>query len=339
MTNARLDHYVYTKESIEMAKGLLAPGGILFLSFFAQAPFVADRMAGLLREVFGEAPLAFQMPTTAHGWGGAMFISGDLETARRNIADDPSFRSLVEELDRDYPLAFTYTTRLTTDDWPYIYLEAPTVPPLFFVLAAMVLGLFFLGRHMTEAPKRLWAEDGTSWHFFFLGAAFLLLEVQNISKATIALGSTWWVNGIIISGVLVMILIANLIAARYRRIKLTPVYLGLLATCVALYFVDLSQFASMPFSVKAPVVGVITCLPMLFSGIIFIRSFAKTSHKDIAFGANLLGALVGALSEPITFLTGVRSLLLLVGILYLASWVTMPGVWRRIPATLSTPPA
>lgn len=30
--------------------------------------------------------------------------------------------------------------------------------------------------------------DRTSWHFFFLGAAFLLLEVQNISKASVVLG-------------------------------------------------------------------------------------------------------------------------------------------------------
>ena len=45
MTNARLDHYVYTQESLEHARSLLADGGVMVLSFAAQKPFVADRMA------------------------------------------------------------------------------------------------------------------------------------------------------------------------------------------------------------------------------------------------------------------------------------------------------
>jgi hypothetical protein len=334
MTSARLDHYVYTRESIQMAKDLLAPGGIAFLSFAVQKPFIADRMAGALTEVFGEEPISFEFPTTAHGWGGAMFIAGNLEMAHRNISSDPQLSQLIESFKETHPLSLTYTTRTTTDDWPYVYLRSPSIPPLFVFLAVLVLGLFFLGRRVTGAPKRLWSEDGTSWHFFFLGAAFLLLEVQNISKATIALGSTWWVNGIIIAGVLVMILMANLLAARFPRMPLAPVYITLLGTCLALYFVNLAQFAPMQFVWKALIVGGITCLPMLFSGIIFIRSFAKSDHKDIAFGANLLGALVGALLEPVTFLAGVRFLLLVVGLLYLASWVALPGAWRRTPAEL-----
>lgn len=332
MTNARLDHYVYTRESIEMAKGLLAPGGIVFLNFFARRPFIADRMATVCRDVFGEEPVAFGIPFSTHGWGGAIFVAGNLDMIHRMIGADPRLSSLIDSFQELNPLNLTYTTKVTTDDWPYIYLSAPNIPPLFLLLVGLVLGLFLLGRRMTEAPRKLWAEDGTSWHFFFLGAAFLLLEVQNISKATIVLGSTWWVNGIIISGVLVMILIANLIAARFPRIPLTPVYITLLATCGTLYFVDLARFAAMPFALKAMIVGGITTLPMLFSGIIFIRSFAVSRSKDIAFGANLLGALVGAVLEPLTYLTGVRFLLLVVGLLYLASWLSLPTVWNNLLA-------
>ena len=63
MTNARLDHYVYTQESISKAKSLLADGGILVLTFEAQKPFIADRMAKVLRNVFGEDPISFR-----HTW-------------------------------------------------------------------------------------------------------------------------------------------------------------------------------------------------------------------------------------------------------------------------------
>ena len=57
MTNARLDHYVYTKESLTHARSLLADGGVMVLSFEAQKPYVADRMASVLHEVFGAQPL------------------------------------------------------------------------------------------------------------------------------------------------------------------------------------------------------------------------------------------------------------------------------------------
>ena len=55
--------------------------------------------------------------------------------------------------------------------------------------------------------------DRPHWHFFFLGAAFMLLEVQNISKAAVVLGNTWSVNAVIISGILAMVLSSNLIVA------------------------------------------------------------------------------------------------------------------------------
>ena len=32
---------------------------------------------------------------------------------------------------------------------------------------------------------------------FFMGAAFLLLEVQNISKASVVLGNTWVVSAVV----------------------------------------------------------------------------------------------------------------------------------------------
>ena len=100
---------------------------------------------------------------------------------------------------------------------------------------------------------RAWAGSGK--HFFFLGAAFMLLEVQNISKAAVVLGNTWTVNAVIISGVLVMILLANLIAVSVPAAALGPVYALLVASCLGLYVLDLSTFAFLPYATKALVVG------------------------------------------------------------------------------------
>lgn len=64
---------------------------------------------------------------------------------------------------------------------------------------------------------------------------------------------------------------------------------------------------------------------MLFSGIVFLRSFAIAQDKSNALGANLIGALVGALLQSITFVTGIRALLLVVAGFYLLSLFTLPA--------------
>ena len=150
--------------------------------------------------------------------------------------------------------------------------------------------------------------------------------MQNISKASVVLGNTWEVNAVIVSGVLVMILLANLLAAKFPRMPLGAAYAFLIGTCLALYFVDLSRFAFLPYATKAMIVGCLTTLPMIFSGIVFIRSFAVVLGKDTALGANLIGALVGAMLQSVTFITGIKALLLIVAGLYLLSMLTRPRI-------------
>jgi spermidine synthase len=324
MTNARLDHYVYTRESIARAKSLLAPGGVMVLSFEAQKPFIADRMAGVLGEVFQEEPLCFRVPFTNYGWGGVIFVAGDLAAAKNQIAGNKGLAKLIEKWQSDSAIALTHTAKLTTDDWPYIYLQTPRIPLLFYLLAGMML-LLLLRVHKSLGLRQLIGSWHRShWHFFFLGAAFLLLEVQNISKASVVLGNTWEVNAVIVSGVLVMILVANALAARFPKLPLVAVYLALILSCLGLYFVDLSRFAFLPYTAKAVIVGTLTTLPMVFSGIVFIRSFAVAVGKDVALGANLIGAIAGALLQSVTFVIGIKALLLIVASFYFLAMLTRP---------------
>jgi hypothetical protein len=338
MTNARLDHYVYTVESLRRVKELLREDGVVFLSFEARKPFIADRIAGALREVFGEEPLVFRIPPGALGWGGMAFVAGDLEGVRARIAQNERLDALVASwVDNTPPIA--YGSALATDDWPYLYLERPGIPPLFLLLTGLfaVLALCLyqsLGRPAGLDP-RSWTR--TDRHFFFLGAAFLLLEVQNISKASVALGNTWLVNAVVISGVLGMALVANLIVARWPRLPQGPVYAALLGSAAGLWFVDLARFAFLPYATKAAVVGALITLPMLFSGIVFARSFAAVPRKAEALGANLLGALAGALLQSLSFLTGIRALLLIVAGFYALALATRPR--RLIPQPATAHPA
>jgi hypothetical protein len=261
-------------------------------------------------------------------------VAGDLTAAKKQIAGNPRLAAAIQQWQQQFPISLLHATKITSDDWPYLYLESPGIPALYYLLAGL-MALVLLRSHKYLSLSSLAAAWGRShWHFFFLGAGFLLLEVQNISKASVVLGNTWDVNAVIVSGVLAMILLANLLAQRFPGLPLRVVYFCLIGTCLGLYFVDLSRFAFLPYATKALVVGSLTTVPMLFSGIVFIRSFALAAGKDQALGANLIGALVGALLQSITFIIGIKALLLIVACLYLLSFFSLPAHVEQVEIVL-----
>jgi len=324
LTNARLDHYVYTRESLIQAKSKLRAGGIMTLTFLAQRPFIAGRINEVLEEVFHQPPMVIQIPINAYGAGGVMFVTGDLVNVRKQLQQNPSLAAYIKHLQTVNPVPLPQNVKATTDDWPYLYLEFPEIPLLYYWLIGLIVLVFLRSYIKWQANKNISIKSSTFWHFFFLGAAFLLLEVQNISKASVVLGNTWEVNAIIISSILTLALLANWIAYKFPKLPFTIIYFLLVGTCLTLYFIDLARFGFLPYPLKATIVGTLTSLPMLFSGIVFVRSFATVQDRSNALGANLIGALVGALLQSITFITGIRALLLVVAGFYLLSLFTAP---------------
>ena len=296
----------------------------MVLSFDAMRMYIADRMSHCIEDVFGERPLAFRITPNVRSWGGTVFVAGDQSAIKARIDNNPHLARLIADWQAANPLRITNSTRVATDDWPYIYLEKPSVPTLYILLAFLLAGLVVYGRHQLGSKGSLVGWKRSDWHFFLMGAAFMLLETQNISKASVVLGNTWLVNAVIVSGIMLMILLSNSIAALFPRIPKTPIAVCLIGTCVALYCVDLSRFAFLPFATKAIVVGTLTTFPMFFSGLIFIDSFAKTRHKDAALGANLMGALVGGALQSVTYIVGIKALLLVVAALYGAALYFSP---------------
>jgi spermidine synthase len=326
MTNARLDYYVYTLESIEQAKSRLAEGGVMVLSFEVQKKFIAERIRLALVEVFGQDPIVFQIPYSSFGWGGVIFVAGDLESVQRQLDVNEDLAAYIKDLQETYPLNLGNATRITTDDWPYIYLESPKIPVIYFLLFGIMTLIMVRSFRKWDASSSFTFGNASFWHFAFLGTAFLLLEVQNISKASVSLGNTWQVNAVIITAVLMMALLANWIEYKFPRLPLLPVYSLLIGTSLGLYFIDLAGFNHLPYIQRAFIVGGLTSLPMLFSGIVFIRSFAATPDKSNALGANLIGATFGALLQSITFVTGIKFLLLVVAVFYILASLTAPDL-------------
>jgi len=259
--NTRIDHYVYTQESFLEAKNLLKEDGVLTVVFEVPRLWVDSRIAGMLEKTFGEPPLSFtaRSPNHQFGLGGTMFVIGkNMPQLRETLKQDHELRQFIE----DNQVGAFEPVKLTTDDWPYLYLEKPQIPALYLCLSAILLLMF-------GAAKRFVVPRGEriNWHFFFLGAAFLLLEFQNISKMALLFGSTWLVNSLTISAILLLILLANGIAARFPKINLQQVYICLLVSVVVLYLVPLRVFNVFPFLPRVILAGLLLNLPILFAGI------------------------------------------------------------------------
>lgn len=308
-TTLRLDHYVYTRESFAEARRLLRPGGVIVCVFETQRAWIGDRIFALLRDTFdGVAPLSFRVPASPFlGWGGEVFYGGTRETLdriRAAIAADPSFASF-------YGLHRTEhagRTRVTDDDWPYLYLPGPGLPTAHLLVSLAILalcgGVFaWFRRQRAERVPEPYAGS-----FFFLGAAFLLLEVVGVSRAALLFGSTWTVTAVVVSGVLSMALFANGWVSWRRGGSLALPLAGILVCGAALVLVPLDRLAALGGALKVVVTGLFLGAPLFFSGLIFIRLFKDAPRKDMALAWNLFGAIVGGLSEQLSFVFGLRAL-------------------------------
>jgi hypothetical protein len=272
----------------------------------------------VLREAFGHDPVAYfeaGIPRKFGGGGGIALIC-----ARRPLEVDRVSDPAAREFIRSRLAKLPATTTPTTDDWPYLYLPARKIPKLHLVTTLAILAAVVLARQ-----RLLGLRGGVSLHFFALGAAFLLLEVQTVSRATLLFGMTWVVNAIVISAVLVMILLSNLVAWRWPRLPQRLIVAGLAATLAALAFVPLDWFNGLTGVTKLVTASAFLTAPVFFAGLIFIRSFAACPDKSRALGSNLIGALVGGLLESLSFVTGIRALVLLVALFYVIAIALRPA--------------
>ena len=128
---------------------------------------------------------------------------------------------------------------------------------------------------------------------FFMGAAFLLLETRYVTGFALLFGSTWLVNALVFAGVLLAVLCAVETSRRLRPRALTPLYVLLAATLVVAYVVPLSALLSLDLPLRLPAAIALAFAPIFCANLIFAARFADTSGSTAAFGANLLGALLG----------------------------------------------
>jgi hypothetical protein len=77
---------------------------------------------------------------------------------------------------------------------------------------------------------------------------------------------------------------------------------------------------------------VVIPLPIFFAGLIFSSTFRESRDPSFAFGSNLLGAMVGGFGEYLGMITGMKALLLVVLVFYLASLLVRLRTPQLLPS-------
>jgi len=306
-SSLRLESYLFTSEAMETARQHLRPGGSFSMYNTYRETWLVDRLASTLQQVYGSTPCLRHYGLTSV------------------VMTDSATPGALTCQATWHPAAGAFIPAAATDDYPFLYLETPSIPSLYVwtLLLIAVGSVIFVRLSGRLRPM------GRFIDLFFMGAAFLLLETKSVVQFALLFGTTWFVNALVFIGVLVAVLAAIEISRRwtFRRPKL--LYAVLLLCLAVAWLVPLDNLLKLDFLPRFVCAVLLAFAPILIANLIFAQRFKDVAESVTAFGANLLGAMLGGILEYTSLLTGYRALLILVAALYGLSLLTSPGLLRR----------
>src|SRR5262249_58746912 len=114
---------------------------------------------------------------------------------------------------------------------------------------------------------------------FFLGAGFMLVETKAVVNMALLFGSTWIVNAVVFSAILIMILLANFLVLIYRPQRVHLFYLGLLGA-LALNLLPLDLFLGWSRPIQVTLSCLLVSAPVFFAWTIFAISFSRVAAPN-----------------------------------------------------------
>lgn len=317
-SSLRLENFIYTVDCFKSIREHLNDGGLIVVSHCFTG-WQADRLCSMLKEVFGEMPYIIEY--------NRKIVTVELN--RSFICTKNGSNANLKQIKLDKFLAAgdpdeiqPAQTPLPTDDWPFFFLKGKNRMPthyVYFILMVMAVSAAFTMSFLPGDLRKF------KWHYFFLGAAFMLLETKSITRFALLFGTTWIVNSIVITAILFMILLANLyvikkrVTAKNLRLCYALLFIVLLLNLIVgdRVFLGLNAVSRLATSTIA------TFLPIFFAGIIFATGLRKEKNVSYVLGANLLGAMLGGVFEYSSLLYGFNMLTIFVMVFYALSYKTL----------------
>ncbi|MFA5156552.1 MAG: hypothetical protein WC532_04095 [Candidatus Omnitrophota bacterium] len=305
-SSVRLDNYVYTQEALQQAGNILEADGVLVMLFSVPTEWMRTRLLESVRAVFGTES--------------TRYLSLDRQLFNLMIVAGPGLkRALLGKKDFCNRLLLLpekpAKIEAPKDDWPYLYLASRGIPRLYVVTLAGLI-IFSAAAIFLLLPKKTKRLDPV---FFLLGSGFLLLETKSVTTFSLLFGSTWLVNAVLFSVIMIIILLANkFVMARHSadpKFFLTAAILSL----TTIYFFPLQPLLGATFFVKVLAVCLLLGVPIFFSSAAFAILFSRTKDSGVSLGSNLLGAVIGGFLEYSSMLWGLNALYLVAIACYAAA--------------------
>ena len=314
-TNLRLESFLLTQESIKAAQSHLSKNGLLVLYNYYREPWLVEKLVNMVGASFHQEPLV----STYGGWGRAAVIMAGPRLATlpsgtfgpyHEYAKNKNTHTLRVIGEGFYPL----TDRTpTTDDWPFLYLHDRSFPSL-YIFGLGMIAIYSLAGVLLLAPRRVLRRF--DWHMFFLGVAFMLLEVKSLTTFALLFGSTWMVNSLVSFSILVGVLLAVLVNSRFKVKHILPWYLLLFGILVFNILLPPEALLLGNPVARYALASILAFTPVFIANMIFANAFRDSETADIAFASNLIGIMVGGGLEYFSMLIGYRFLLIGVIVFY-----------------------
>lgn len=317
-SSLRLESYLFTQESMERAAELVKPGGGFAMYNYYREDWLVGRLANTMEAAFGHAPCVdvYQDRSAVLYVGKTLAdqTCGDAQTSVTGVSGPAP----------------------VSDTRPFLYIKDQSIPTLYLWVLLAILVISLLAVRVAGGPLR---QMRPYTDLFLLGAAFLLLQTKAVAGFALLFGTTWVVNSIVFSGVLVAVLLAVEFTRRFgARISVPVAYAALLASLVLAWVVPNSWLLGLPLPLRLMTAVTIAFLPIFTANVVFARRFSEAADPTYSFGANLLGAMLGGCLEYAALIIGYPPLLGLAALLYLgAFWAGRSGSRSTTATLLPTP--
>lgn len=310
-SSVRLESYLFTREAVQAAREHLKPGGVFAMYNYYREPWLVDRYANTIGSVFSEPPCV----TEVGWWHLSVLVASDDPTA---VDCPPGDRwAQVPGVDP------------VTDDRPFPYIRNRSIGNLkLYVFSGIAMLAFsLLMVRLVGGPLRRVTRYSD---LLFMGVAFMLLETKSVVQFALLFGTTWLVNALVFLGVLLSVLVAVAVSRRVTFRHPARLYVVLLAALALAYAVPPSALLDLAVVPRFLAAVALAFFPIFTANLVFTQRFKDTSHSTVAFGANLLGAMVGGLLEYGALVAGYRNLILAVAVAYGLAFLT--GRKHLVPA-------
>jgi hypothetical protein len=323
----RLESYLFTKQSIQSAYDHLTDDGVFAMYNYYREPWLINRLAGTVDEVFGHSPCLDQF--TAYQSLAAITVGKNAD----NAVCAPGAvwdRATIAAEGQAIPAP-------AVDDRPFLYLKDRTIPELYIIVILLILGVSLIGIRVFGGPFKTMRGYGD---LFFMGAAFLLLETRSITTFALLFGTTWLVNALVFTGVLLAVLVAIEVTQRMaRKGKAVPrvvILPALFGSLLVAFLIPNAALLGLPVPLRLVCAIVLAFAPIFFANLLFTSRFKDAANPTAAFAANLFGAMVGGCLEYLSLVLGYQLLLVVAALLYLAAVLVGQRNASKQAATVAT---